>query len=119
MSAFGRRPALVKPAYQPRPLRDDDDKRFAPRRLSQMPAVVTFDGAMESIVCKIRDMSTTGARLEVRGNPFNSKYDDIERIWLVVRSDRVMYDCKIVRRSETEIGVKFVAAPRPITRHSR
>ncbi len=77
---------------------------------------------MESIPCFIRDMSTTGARLEFRhdaGNPFLSKWNDIDRVWVVVRSDRVMYDCRIVRRSDTELGVKFMAAPKAITRISR
>jgi hypothetical protein len=30
-----------------------------------------------------------------------------------------MYDCSIVRRSDTELGVKFVAAPKAIMRISR
>jgi hypothetical protein len=122
MHAFGRRPALLKAADAPRQLRADDDKRFAPRRGGRMPAVVLFDGAMESYPFVIVDISTTGARLEWRkggANPFISKWDDVERIWLVVRTDRVMYDCRIVRRSDTEIGVKFVAAPKAMTRASR
>jgi hypothetical protein len=121
MHSFGRRPVLIKPPLSHRPLRADDDKRFAPRRASQTPALVTFDGAMESIPCFIRDMSTTGARLELRQGAANSfaRWDDIDRVWVVVRSDRVMYDCKIVRRSDSELGVKFVAAPKAVTRFSR
>ncbi len=121
MHAFGRRPGLVKPAYIPRQLRADDDKRFAPRRQSQTPAVVTFDGAMETLPCLIRDMSATGARLEWRkaGNPFVSKWPDIDRVWLMIRADRVMYDCKIVRRGDADIAVRFVAAPRAVTRFAR
>jgi len=122
MHAFGRRPSLVKQPLGQRTLRADDDKRFAPRRAGRTPALVTFDGAHESIPCFIRDMSTTGARLEFRhdaGNPFLSKWNDVDRVWVVVRSDRVMYDCSIVRRSDTELGVKFMAAPKAITRISR
>lgn len=36
--------------------------------------------------------------------------------YLVIRQDRVMYDCKIIRRSGTELGVKFLATPKPITK---
>jgi hypothetical protein len=30
--------------------------------------------------------------------------------------DRVMYECRIIRRGETELGVKFIAAPKPMTK---
>jgi hypothetical protein len=122
MHAFGRRPSLVKPSLGQRTLRADDDKRFAPRRAGRAPALITFDGAHESIPCFILDMSTTGARLELRkeaGNPFLSRWTNVDRIWVVVRSDRVMYDCSIVRRDDTELGVRFMAAPKAVTRFSR
>ncbi len=121
-----RRPTtLAKPAALPArpsvPARDESEKRFAPRRRSAFPAVLQFEDAMDPVQCLIRDMSATGARLELRGrfdeNPFAGKWSDVDRIWLIVRADHVMYDCKIVRRSGTaEIGVKFLAAPKPITR---
>ena len=43
----------------------------------------------------------------------------MERIRLVIRMDRVMYDCKIMRRGETELGVNFLAAPKPMTKVAR
>ena len=64
-------------------------------------------------------MSTTGAKLELRDgwdNPFKSEASTMERIKLVVRQDRVMYECKIVRRGENELGVKFISAPKPMTK---
>ena len=99
-----------------------DDKRFAPRRGGQTPALVVFDGALESYPFVILDMSTTGARLEWRKggvNPLFERWRAIERISLIVRTDRVAYECKIVRLTETELGVKFVAAPKALTRVSR
>jgi hypothetical protein len=98
------------------------DKRFAPRRSSQIPAQIYFDGTTVSVPCLIRDMSTTGAKLELRNgwdNPFRSDASELERIRLVIRMDRVMYDCKIVRRDDTELGVKFVAAPKPMSKTVR
>ncbi|MBR2536764.1 MAG: hypothetical protein IKE66_11905 [Hyphomicrobium sp.] len=64
-------------------------------------------------------MSTTGAKLALRSgwdNPFRSDASELERIRLVIRVDHVMYDCKITRRDETELGIKFTAAPKPITK---
>lgn len=106
----------TKTGYSPAPA---GESRFAPRRKSQLPALIHIAGMVESIPCIIRDMSTTGARLELRtgwDNPFRSAVSMMDRLTLVVRMDRVMYDCKIIRRDETELGVKFVAAPRPIAK---
>ena len=78
-----------------------------------------FEGTTTSMPCLIRDMSTTGAKLELKDgwdNPFKSAASQMDRVRLVIRMDRVMYDCKIMRRSETELGVKFVAAPKPMTK---
>ena len=95
------------------------ENRFAPRRKGQTPALIYLEGAVESVPCLIKDMSTTGAKLELRSgwdNPFKSNLSHMDRIKLVVRMDRVMYDCKIVRRGETELGVKFTSMPKPIAK---
>lgn len=99
---------------------DSAERRFAPRRASHVPAEVYFEGGVGFLPCLIRDMSTTGARLRVLegwDNPFYGRPSlRPDRIQLVIRQDRVMYDCRIVRRGEKELGVKFLAAPRPIAR---
>ncbi len=96
-----------------------DEKRFAPRRKGQLPAMIHMDGVVTAVPCLIRDMSTTGAKLELRAgwdNPFSSGVSLNDRLQLVVRMDRVVYECKIVRRSATELGVKFTAPPKPLTK---
>jgi PilZ domain len=116
---FGRRSGVAKSAHAYAMHGTAGENRFAPRRASQIPAQIYFDGTVQSVPCLIKDMSTTGAKLELRtgwDNPFRSDASQMERIRLVVRMDRVMYDCKIVRRSETELGVKFLAAPKPMTK---
>ena len=119
VAARAPEPQQVRPAAE-----EKNDKRFAARKPDQTPGVLYFDNAVDPVACVIRDMSTTGARLELRGpwsdNPFQSKWRDVESVWLVVRSGKVMYDCRIVRRSETpEIGVRFGAAPKPFARAVR
>ena len=98
------------------------DKRFAPRRKGMTPALIYFDGTTVSVPCLIKDMSATGAKLELRNgwdNPFRSSASDMDRIRLVVRMDRVMYDCKIIRRGDTELGVKFASPAKPIAKAVR
>lgn len=103
------RPAKPEPRLQ-------SDKRFAPRRKGDLPAIITFDGTPVTVPCLIKDMSTTGARLLLRqgwDNPFKSSASAQDRVRLILRMDRVMYECKIVRRGETELGVKFLSAAKP------
>jgi hypothetical protein len=124
---FGRRSGLAKSGLAksstPHAVKATaGEGRFAPRRNSQIPAQIYFDGTVTSVPCLIKDMSTTGAKLELKNgwdNPFRSSASDMDRIRLVVRMDRVMYDCKIIRRGDTELGVKFIAAPKPITKVMR
>ena len=95
------------------------ENRFAPRRKGQTAALIYLEGAVESVLCLITDMSTTGAKLQLRNgwdNPFKSNVSHMDRIKLVVRLDKVMYDCKIVRRGETELGVKFTSMPKPLAK---
>jgi hypothetical protein len=116
---FGRRAGITKSANAPTSLKSSGENRFAPRRPSQIPAQIYFDGTTISLPCLIKDMSTTGAKLVLRNgwdNPFRSDASEMQRIRLVIRVDRVMYDCKIVRRSDSELGVKFLAAPKPMTK---
>lgn len=123
MQDVGRGPRTTSTsAIRSNSLNAENDKRFAPRRGSRTAAVITFDGAIDSFPCFILDTSVTGARIEMPpgvSNPFLSKWSDVERIWLIVRSYRIMYDCRIVRRSGAELGVRFVAAPKAITRFQR
>jgi hypothetical protein len=116
---FGRRSGAAKPVQSSTASGKAGDGRFAPRRAGQIPAQIYFDGTATSVPCIIKDMSTTGAKLELKNgwdNPFRSSASDMDRIRLVVRMDRVMYDCKIIRRGDTELGVKFIAAPKPMTK---
>lgn len=116
MEGFGRRSATGKP-HSAVIAKANGDNRFAPRRKSDIPAQIFLESASQSLPCMIRDMSTTGAKLDLRDgwdNPFRSSLSHLDRFWLIVRMDRVMYDCKIIRRGEKELGVKFMSAPRPM-----
>ncbi len=116
---FGRRSGATKSSQPSAANGKAGDGRFAPRRAGQMPAQIYFDGTVTSVPCLIKDMSTTGAKLELKNgwdNPFRSNASDMDRIQLVVRMDRVMYDCRIIRRGDTELGVKFLSAPKPMSK---
>ncbi len=117
--SFSRRAATIVSASASPELKAAGERRFAPRRKSQIPAQVFFDSATVSVPCLIKDMSTTGATLVLRGgrgDSFDVNASEMPRIRLVIRADRVMYDCKVIRFSETELGVRFMAAPKSMTK---
>lgn len=96
-----------------------NESRFAPRRSASLPALLHIDNSEATIPCLVRDMSATGARLELRENwysRFAAPPVVNDHVRLVLRIDSVMYHCVVVRRGETEMGVKFVAAPAPVAK---
>lgn len=97
---------------------DYSEKRFAPRRRDSATGIVYLGSGTGSFPCLVRDMSTTGAQLELRAgwdNPFSSGVSLNDKIRVVVRMHRVIYECKIVRRGERILGVKFTAPPRALS----
>ncbi len=95
------------------------ENRFAPRRKGQTPALIYVEGAPDGVPCLIKDISTTGAKLELQQKwtyPFKGTFGHMDHIRLVVRADRVMYDCKIIRCKDGVMGVKFTSMPKPIAK---
>jgi len=90
--------AQEKPAQQ--------DKRDAPRLDLERPVqIVGLNGA--PVACTLSDVSKSGARLTVAEpsaipDEFEIRFKDDLRKW-----------CRVMRRSEKHIGIKFVHRPQP------
>lgn len=98
------------------------ENRFAPRKSGRVPAVIFVDTEDDGATCIIKDMSATGARIELLDkwtHPYKSTRGHSDRIWLHVRAERMLYDCKIIRREPNGFGLKFVAPPQPIAKGLR
>lgn len=78
-----------------------DEHRTAPRRRFLKAGRISFGGGA-AFDCTIRNLSETGAALEV-GSPV----DIPERFTLVIAADHLRLPCRIVWRKETRIGVHF------------
>jgi hypothetical protein len=76
------------------------ETRAAPRFRVTKPARIEHGG--EKVVCTIRDLSLTGASLEVT-DPAAIPTS----FTLVVPEDRLKLSCRIVRRTDFRIGVAF------------
>jgi hypothetical protein len=78
------------------------ERRLAPRRNTAIPAQIAFGAGRARRACVIRNLSDTGARLEVNtvvGIP--NSFD------LLVEGHR-RQPCRVVWRALKEIGVQFV-----------
>jgi len=76
------------------------ETRAAPRYRVTKPAQIEYGG--DKIACTLRDLSITGAALEVSdpsGIPAN--------FTLVVPEDGLKLPCRVVRRTDFRIGVVF------------
>jgi PilZ domain len=98
------------------------ETRFAPRRSGRVPALLYVETQDDGVPCYIKNMSATGARIELLDkwtHPFKSTRGHLDRVWLLVRTDRMIYDCKIVRRQENDFGLAFAAPPQPLAKGLR
>lgn len=77
-----------------------NDKRKTSRHRVLKAGKILFDGAV--IDCTVRNISRTGAALEVE-RPVGIPY----RFVLVIETDRVRRACHVIWRKERRIGVGF------------
>jgi CheY-like chemotaxis protein len=85
-------------------LRRHSDKRAAARKRMLKGGIITFGGRQMTQGCVVRDISSSGARLQVR-HPIGVP-DTFE---LIIELDGIEVPCEVVRRGASEIGVRFVA----------
>ena len=76
------------------------ERRGNPRKPALMSGAIRFAGS--TISCLIRDISISGAALDV-GEP----HDIPERFNLVFKADGTHIPCHVVWRQEERIGVAF------------
>jgi hypothetical protein len=77
-----------------------DERRAAPRNRVLKAATIEFDG--NAITCLIRDLSISGAALDVTSSVGIPKH-----FILVFRADAVHLRCHVVWFRENRIGVAF------------
>lgn len=77
-----------------------DDHRRAPRRRILKAGSIAFGGG--SIDCTVRNLSATGAALEVVTPLFIA-----DRFTLIIPTEQFKRPCRIVWRKDRRIGVTF------------
>jgi hypothetical protein len=79
------------------------EKRISPRRNTMIEATIIFDGGRTRVPCIIRNLSETGAKLEV----VDTKVSAIPRTFDLVVAKVRPQGCSVMWRSLKELGVQF------------
>jgi hypothetical protein len=98
------------------------ERRWAARKQVATGGTIFSPELSLPVTCMIRDISTTGARLVLhvtQDNLLGPRLKLPAYFTLVMRVDRLEVDCAIVWRKSGEVGVRFVATPRPYIRPAR
>ena len=79
------------------------EKRLSPRRITMIEATIAFDGGRSRVPCIIRNLSETGAKLEV----LSGKVSNIPRTFDLIVAKVRPQGCTVMWRSLKELGVQF------------
>jgi len=79
------------------------EQRLSPRRNTMIEATIAFDGGRTKIKCIIRNLSETGAKLEVVSGAIAT----IPRTFDLMVSKVRPQSCTVMWRSLKELGVQF------------
>ena len=78
------------------------EQRLSPRRNTMIEATIVFDGGRTRMPCIIRNLSETGAKLEV------ASVAKIPRTFDLVVDKVRPQSCVVVWRSVKELGIQFM-----------
>lgn len=96
-----------------------DDRRWAPRRTGVLGANIISDRLQSSVFCVVRDLSSTGALLELRIDKhcvIGSATDLPNSFKLILRNDAMDVDCEVAWRRRDTVGVRFLGGLRQRTK---
>lgn len=78
------------------------ERRLAPRRNTIIAAMLIYDGGRGRTECIIRDLSTSGAKLELKGSVAS-----IPNSFDLVTPGHRTHPCRVMWRTLKELGVQF------------
>lgn len=95
------------------------DRRWASRKAASTRALIVSPELSTPVSCVVRDISTTGARLELvvgNDNLLGGRLRLPPIFTLKMTADRMEVDCAICWRCSGDIGVRFKSTPRSLSR---
>lgn len=99
----------------PAPAAKQDERRWAQRKPRSLPALLLSDRLQSHVPCVVRDLSSTGARIEIvvgRDTPVRSADGLPDRLTLYMVTDEMEVDCEVHRRDGVFAGLRFTSTTR-------
>jgi hypothetical protein len=91
------------------------NKRWAKRKATATPAKILFDGISTPYDCTLRDISSTGAQVEMtrtKLNPDGSADNLPSYFTLIMPLDKTAVECQSMWRRGSKVGARFVGMVR-------
>jgi hypothetical protein len=91
------------------------ENRRSRRQNVCIQAMIVSDRLDEPVACVIRNLSATGARIEIvktERKPFTSEERIPDRFTLTFRLERTQVDCEVVWQNVNTFGLRFLSLPR-------
>ncbi len=91
------------------------NKRWAKRKNAATPAKILFDGITTPYDCTLRDISSTGAQVEMTRTKLNPEgaTDNLPSYFtLIMPLDKTAVECQSMWRRGSKVGAKFVGMVR-------
>jgi hypothetical protein len=88
-------------------------RRWAKRKPTQNSGQILFDGVTTPYACMVRDISSTGAKIEMTKNKYNPDGGSSflpNQFSLTMPLDRTRVECQSMWRRGTLLGVRFLGA---------
>ena len=79
-----------------------NEKRIAPRRSTMIPAIIIYNAGQSRMECVIRNLSDTGAKIEV------SSVKSIPQAFDLMVPRHRPQSCRVAWRAMRELGVEFL-----------
>ena len=114
--------ATRKPAANLDDTVEDATRRWAKRKSVANSGQILFDGITTPYGCIVRDISSTGARLEMTRNKFNpdGATGFVPTFFtLIMPLDRTRVECQSMWRRGTFLGARFLGAVEQMPAYAR
>lgn len=91
-----------------------ENRRWAQRKPRSLPAYLLSERLQGAVQCVVRDMSSTGAKLQLAAGATVKAADDVpETFTLYLLTDEIEVDCAVAWRRASSLGVRFTSTTRP------
>lgn len=114
--------AVMATKPKPRPIDMADDRRWSQRRRHAIPAYLVSDRMQQAAPALVRDMSSTGAKVELKAETVTGMATTAgipENFVLVLSGDGIEFDCEVVWREPACLGVRFLRGSRVMTKRPK